>query len=148
MSVFDDVALICYPMPAPGQVPDDVYSDVCEAVLADRAEMIRNLEAASDADFEANEPLLSTINSARRRKEDADAEIRRLIAYGLNFTRPRTYMLADLAAASGLSVSGVRTAYGEREVAEVEQAIGRPASRQRGPAASADDPAAPTRTAQ
>ncbi|MBQ0972959.1 hypothetical protein KBZ00_17695 [Streptomyces sp. RK31] len=139
MSVFSDIAAICHPLPVPGEVPDDVYSDVCHAVHAEREEMIRNLEAAADADYQDNEPLLSAIGMARYRKEQAENEIRRLIAYGREFTRPRPYKLADLAAASGMSVSGIRTAYSHGEVTDVEQALGRPAREWR--ATSADDPA-------
>ncbi|MET7622374.1 hypothetical protein [Streptomyces sp. NPDC005408] len=138
MSVFSDIAAICHPMPAPGEVPDDVYNDVCHSIHAKHQETIQNLEAAADADSEENEPLLSAIGLARYRKEQAEAEIRQLIAYGREFTRPRPYKLADLAAASGMSVSGIRTAYGHREVADVEQALGRTAREWR--ATSADDP--------
>jgi hypothetical protein len=47
-----------------------------------------------------------------------------LIAYGREFTRPRPYRLEDLARAAGMSVSGVRTAYDEDEVAEVARLTG------------------------
>ncbi|MEV7776586.1 hypothetical protein [Kitasatospora sp. NPDC086791] len=127
MSVFTDIAAICHPMPAPGDVPEDIYNDVCHSIQAQREEMIHNLEAAADTDWEENEPLLSAIGIARYRKEQAEAEIRRLIAYGREFTRPRPYKLSDLAAAAGMSVSGIRTAYGDGEVADVEQALGRAA---------------------
>ncbi len=126
MSVFSDIAAICHPMPSPGEVPDDIYSDVCDSIHARREEMIQSLEAAADADSEENEPLLSAIGIARYRKEQAEAEIRRLIAYGREFTRPRPYVLADLASAAGMSISGARIAYGRTEVADVEQALGRP----------------------
>ncbi|MET8538644.1 hypothetical protein ABZV67_45070 [Streptomyces sp. NPDC005065] len=140
MRVFSDIAAICHPMPAPGEVPADVYSDVCDSIHAQREEIIGTLEAAADADYQENEPLLSAIGMARVRKEQAEGEIRRLIAYGREFTRPRPYKLADLAAASGMSVSGIRTAYGHDEVANVEKSLGRAARDWR--ATSADDPAA------
>lgn len=81
-SVVSDIAAICHPMPVPGEVPDDVYSDVCDFVHAAREEMARNLEAGADADYDMHEPLLSAIGAASSRKEHAEAEIRRLIAYG------------------------------------------------------------------
>ncbi|MBT1185403.1 hypothetical protein HET69_15665 [Streptomyces sp. CJ_13] len=133
MSVFTDIAAICHPMPAPGDVPEDIYNDVCHSIHAQREEMIHNLEAAADTDWEENEPLLSAIGIARYRKEQAEGEIRRLIAYGREFTRPRPYKLSDLAAASGMSVSGIRTAYGPGEVADVEQTLGRAARERRVP---------------
>ncbi|HWU10644.1 MAG TPA: hypothetical protein VN520_30510 [Streptomyces sp.] len=137
MSIFDDIAAIVHPMPEPGDVPEDVFNDVCHDVDAARKELAFNLEMAWDADSD-NEPLLSAIGAARYRKEQAEAEIRRLVAYGREFTRPRPYKLADLAAASGMSVSGVRTAYGHGDVAAVEQGIGRKPREWR--ATSPDDP--------
>ena len=46
----------------------------------------------------------------------AEQDIRTLIAYAREFTRPRPYRLIDLAQAAGMSVSGVRTAYAPRDV--------------------------------
>lgn len=65
----------------------------------------------------------------------AEARMRRLIAYGREFTRPRPYRLEDLARAAGMSLSGVRTAYADAEVARLTGA--RPARRHvvTGPAA-------------
>ncbi|MFE9424146.1 hypothetical protein ACFYNO_14405 [Kitasatospora sp. NPDC006697] len=126
MSVFSDIAAICHPMPAPADVPEDLHNDICHSIHVQREEMIESLEAAADADSEENDPLLVAIGIARYRKEQAEAEIRRLFAYGREFTRPRPYVLADLAAAAGMSVSGIRTAYGDTEIADVEQTLGRP----------------------
>ena len=56
--------------------------------------------------------------------------MRVLIAYGREFTRPRPYRLEDLARAAGMSISGVRTAYADDEVAEAARLTGvRPARR-------------------
>ncbi|MFI1016046.1 hypothetical protein [Streptomyces sp. NPDC020965] len=125
MNIYDDIAAIVYAMPEPGDIPEDVYSDVRHDVESAREELVLNLEGASDSDPEGNEPLMSAIGAARSRKEQAEAEIRRLVAYGREFTRPRPYRLADLAAASGMSVSGVRTCYGHGDVAAVERATAR-----------------------
>ncbi|MFI1312432.1 hypothetical protein ACH4TS_20160 [Streptomyces albidoflavus] len=138
MSVFDDVAAIAHPMPTLVDVPEDVFNDVCHEIDEARKKMAFNLEMAWDADPEANEPLLSAIGGALYRKAQAEAELRRLVAYGREFTRPRPYKLVDLAAASGMSVSGVRTAYGHSDVDAVVQAIGRKPREWR--ATAADDP--------
>lgn len=138
MSVFDEVAAIVHPMPKPGEVPEDVFNDVCQEIDEARKKMSFNLEMSWDADPEENEPLLSAIGAALYRKAQAEAELRRLVAYGREFTRPRPYKLADLATASGMSVSGVRTAYGHNDVDVVAQAIGRKPREWR--AAAADDP--------
>jgi hypothetical protein len=62
------------------------------------------------------DPLLHELRQARRRIEQAQQDIRTLIALAREFTRPRPYTLTDLADAAGMSVSGVRTAYGPREI--------------------------------
>jgi hypothetical protein len=56
----------------------------------------------------------------------AEAEIRLLIAYGREFARPRPYRLAE---ACGRSISGVRTAYDQDEIAVVADRIGHPQAR-------------------
>lgn len=122
--MFEDIAAILHPMPGPDDVDPDVYNDVCHEIDATRKETALHLEAAWDADPEANDPLMSAIGSARYRRDAAEAEIRRLVAYGREFTRPRPYKLADLATASGMSISGVRTAYDHDEVADVQKATG------------------------
>ncbi|RLU81987.1 hypothetical protein CTZ27_30965 [Streptomyces griseocarneus] len=124
MSVYEHIAAIRHPMPEPGDVPEEVFNDVCHETDHARKETAFHLEAAWDADPEANEPLMSAIGAARYRRDAAEAEIRRLVAYGREFTRPRPYKLADLAAASGMSISGVRTAYDHEEVADVQKATG------------------------
>jgi hypothetical protein len=57
----------------------------------------------------------------------AETEIRLLVAYGREFTRPRPYRLADLAEACGMSISGVRTAYDHDEIEAVAAGLGRAA---------------------
>ncbi|MFD0855403.1 hypothetical protein ACFQ07_24390, partial [Actinomadura adrarensis] len=109
MSAFEEIAAILHPLPKPGGVPEEVYSDMCWEVDSRRKETVTALENAWDA-VDA-EPLLHAIGDARARKERAEEEIRLLVAYGREFTRPRPYTLADLAEAAGMSISGVRTAY-------------------------------------
>jgi len=70
------------------------------------------------------DPLLDEIAAARYAMLQAEARMRLLIAYGREFTRPRPYRLEDLARASGMSISGVRTAYDEDEIAEVARLTG------------------------
>ena len=73
-----------------------------------------------------SDPLLAAIRDARHRREQADREIRLLIAYAREAITPRPYRLADLAAAAGMSISGVRTAY---TTADVEYVTARLADR-------------------
>ncbi|GAA1594124.1 hypothetical protein GCM10009678_90350 [Actinomadura kijaniata] len=62
------------------------------------------------------DPVLDRLRDAARRRAQADREIRALLAYARHFTRPRPYRLADLATATGMSISGVRGAYTARDV--------------------------------
>jgi len=60
---------------------------------------------------EASDPVLAALADARNRRDQADHDIRILLAYARELTRPRPYRLTDLAAAAGLSISGIRVAY-------------------------------------
>lgn len=124
MTTYEEIAAILHPLPAPGSIePEDVYNDACWEIDKERQDAAQALEIAWDVD--ESEPLLRSIALARRRKEEAEEEIRLLLAYGREFIRPRPYTLAELAAAAGMSVSGVRTAYDHAQVAAVAEAIGR-----------------------
>jgi hypothetical protein len=68
-----------------------------------------------------DDPLLAALAEARHRKEQADREIRLLLAFAREISTPRPYRLADLAHAAGMSISGVRVAYSR---ADVEHAAG------------------------
>ncbi|MEX2985628.1 hypothetical protein [Streptomyces sp. C36] len=122
--MYEEIAAILHPTPDLEDFPEEVRSEVWADILEARERTAFNLEAAWDAHGDDAEPLLSALAGARRRREEAEAEIRRLVAYGREFTRPRPYKLADLAAAAGMSISGVRTAYDHAEVAAVQHATG------------------------
>jgi hypothetical protein len=63
--------------------------------------------------------VLAALADARARRDQADQEIRLLIAYARECVTPRPYRLADLAEAAGMSISGVRVAYTVADVAAV-----------------------------
>jgi hypothetical protein len=63
--------------------------------------------------------VLAALADARARRDQADQEIRLLIAYARECVTPRPYRLADLAQAAGMSISGVRVAYTVADVAAV-----------------------------
>ncbi|MFF9870299.1 hypothetical protein ACF1G0_33795 [Streptomyces sp. NPDC013953] len=124
----NDIAAIRFPTPAPGSVtPADLYFDACEQAERLRAEEAENLQAASDG-LDAD-PLLLALEDAQARKAAADAEIRLLLAYGREFHGTRPYRLESLAQASGLTISGIRTAYGQSEIQQVEHAVHRSPNR-------------------
>jgi hypothetical protein len=56
------------------------------------------------------DPVLAALKEARNRRDQADHDIRVLLAYARELARPRPYRLTDLAAAAGMSISGVRVA--------------------------------------
>jgi len=68
------------------------------------------------------DPILAALEHARNCRDQADRDIRILLAYARELTRPRLYRLTDLAAAAGMSVSGVRVAY-TREHIETAQRL-------------------------
>ena len=61
--------------------------------------------------WQDSDPVLAALRAARARRDQADRDIRILLAYARELTTPRPYRLADLAEATGKSISGVRTAY-------------------------------------
>ena len=75
----------------------------------------RHLRPVSTA-WQATDPLLAALRAARDRRDQADRDIRILLAYARELATPRPYRLADLAEATGRSISGVRTAYTDRDV--------------------------------
>ncbi len=55
--------------------------------------------------------LLDYLSELRRQRDAIDQQMRQLIAYAREHVKPRPYRLVDLAQASGMSISGIRTAY-------------------------------------
>jgi AraC-like DNA-binding protein len=78
----------------------------------------------------AEDALLIALQETRRRRDENDWLIRMLLAYGRELATPRPYRLADLAQAAGLSISGVRTAYGYADVERARLVIDLLQSRQ------------------
>ena len=86
----------------------------------------RHLRFASTP-WQASDPVLAALRAARARRDQADCDIRILLAYARELATPRPYRLADLAEATGKSISGVRTAYSPRDVdiaRHIVQALG------------------------
>lgn len=71
---------------------------------------------------EVSDPVLAALEDARNRRDQADYDIRVLLAYARELIRPRPYRLTDLATAAGMSISGVRIAY-TREHIETAQRL-------------------------
>jgi hypothetical protein len=61
-----------------------------------------------------DDALLAALADARRRKDQAARDMRLLLAYAREIITPRLYRLADLAQATGMSISGIRVAYSHR----------------------------------
>jgi hypothetical protein len=70
------------------------------------------------------DPLLAALADAAQRKQRADHDLRLLLAYAREHTKPRPYRLADLAQAAGMSISGVRTAYTKADIDQAAAVTG------------------------
>jgi hypothetical protein len=75
------------------------------------------------------DPLLAALADSAQRKRRADQQIRLLLAYAREHTRPRPYRPADLAHAAGMSISGIRTAYTQADIDHAARLIGGARSR-------------------
>jgi len=69
-----------------------------------------------DATWQDGDPVLAALRAARARRDQADRDIRILLAYARELATPGPYRLADLADATGKSISGIRTAYTTADV--------------------------------
>jgi ElaB/YqjD/DUF883 family membrane-anchored ribosome-binding protein len=124
--IFTDVAAILHPLPELPDSDDEAYDglfDQYEQVADDQQQTAEHLRVSWEEGQQ--DPLIYALAAARRAKEEADEQIRQLLAYGREFVQPRPYTLGDLAAAAGFkSASGVRTAYGHHDVDAVTAATG------------------------
>ncbi|MEU4097904.1 hypothetical protein [Streptomyces sp. NPDC026673] len=126
MDLIEDIIAIRYPLPKPGDVhPEELFADALEAAERDRAEAAADLQARCDG-LEID-PLLLELQNASARRRAAEADTRRLLAYARQFHGTRPYKLEDLAAATGMTPSGVRTAFSDAEIAFVTEHVNRAA---------------------
>ena len=93
------------PMADPG-----VFGPDCYCWCHDRRERPTAPPGAS------RDPLLAALAQARQRRDQADRDMRLLLAFAREITAPRPYRLADLAHAAGMSISGIRAAYSPGDV--------------------------------
>jgi hypothetical protein len=70
-----------------------------------------------------DDALLATLADARRRQDQAARDMRLLLACAREIVTPRPYRLADLAQATGRSISGIRTAYTAADIRQARQLI-------------------------
>jgi glutathione S-transferase len=123
--IFTDVAAILHPIPRPepGEEDHDGFLAMRDDAAQDQERTAEQLRISWEEGEQ--DPLIGALAAARRAKEEADEQIRQLLAYGREFVQPRPYTLGDLAAAAGFkSASGVRTAYGHHDVEAVATATG------------------------
>ena len=76
-----------------------------------------------NAAWQATDPVLAALRAARDHRDQADRDIRILLAYARELATPRPYRLADLAEAAGRSISGVRTAYTTADVDDARRIL-------------------------
>jgi len=76
-----------------------------------------------NAPWQDDDPVLAALRDASARRDQADRDIRILLAYARELATPRPYKLADLAQATGRSISGVRTAYTPADIDTARQIL-------------------------
>jgi hypothetical protein len=122
--IITDLTDLTFPLPVEPEFDDEDEATGWRAwadeELRRREEYEEQLRLTAE-NQDGYDPLLDAIEAARHTMLQAEARMRLLIAYGREFTRPRPYKLEDLAGAAGMSLSGVRTAYDNDEVAEVSK---------------------------
>ncbi|MEU8176451.1 hypothetical protein AB0C14_26570 [Microbispora hainanensis] len=74
---------------------------------------------------EHGDPLIAKLECLAREKQKIDEEIRLILAYARHFAPNGPYRLRNLATASRMSVSGVRTAFDERTIEIVKMRLPR-----------------------
>lgn len=68
-------------------------------------------EVTDTADWQSPDILLDTLTELRRRRDDIEQSMILLAAYMRENIKPRPYTLEQVAAAAGMSRSGIRTFY-------------------------------------
>jgi hypothetical protein len=71
-----------------------------------------------------DDAVLAALADARQRRDQASRDMRLLLAYAREIAAPRPYRLADLAEATGMSISGIRSAYTGSDVVAAWQLLG------------------------
>ncbi|MEU3602767.1 hypothetical protein ABZ714_29270 [Streptomyces sp. NPDC006798] len=140
MSISYDIASIFHPMPEPGSVPEEHFLDFVDDMYAARDQLAATLKDGARSG-RAGDPLLWSLLTACYRKRQAEAEIRKLVAYAREFADPDSYPEAELAATAKMPVSALRTLYGPDDIAAVAWATGREPHKRRAP--EPDDPPGP-----
>ena len=75
------------------------------------------------------DPLLVALAESRQRRDQADRDMRLLLAFAREITVPRPYRLADLAEAAGMSISAIRAAYTRSDIEQAARLTGGARSR-------------------
>src|SRR4051795_1943857 len=119
--IFQAVAAIRYPSPdadsfaasnehLSGGDRELLLGELRQETVEQRRAYVEELHRLADQAAEQGEefdPLLAEVAECRAEMLAAERRMRQLLAYGREFVRPQPYQLKDLAAAAGLSISGV-----------------------------------------
>ena len=106
------------PMADPG-----VFGEDCSCWCHTRRNPLRSPAQAGP------DPLLVALAESRQRRDQADRDMRLLLAFAREITVPRPYRLADLAEAAGMSISAIRAAYTPGDVQHATRLLGGAAER-------------------
>ncbi len=125
---FAEIAAILVRDPEPGQLDErggSLSATELAALMDQRRQQVADRLRVGARQHTDADPVLATLATLHRHRLEAEVQIRLLLAYAREYTEPRPYRLVDLAQATGMSVSGVRTAYADDEIHQVGQAIDR-----------------------
>ncbi|MCA1194906.1 hypothetical protein [Saccharopolyspora sp. 6V] len=119
--LIDDLALIAYPPPRPGEVtPPEAFHEAAEQADEERRNWTENLTAVCDETGE--DPLLVAVETAASERDQAQLLIRQLVAYGRHVATSRR-PAAALAEAAGMDRKTLERHVTDADVAAVRSLI-------------------------
>lgn len=114
-----DVAAIVRP---PGDFHEDYDLHDWLEQLEDHAAWVQAM-TRTFVDTGEDDPLIAQLSMLRHQRDQLDQNMRLLVTYMREKVTPRPYTLQQIATATGMSISGVRTFYDEKDSATLEQRI-------------------------
>ncbi|KAA9379654.1 hypothetical protein F5972_08355 [Microbispora cellulosiformans] len=106
-----------------GRAPKEREEEL-KAVRKQREALAGELVAAAQSS-PTEDPVLARLQELARKKREIKNEIRLLLTYAREFTRPEPYRLKALAEAADMSISSVRTECDKGDKAYIADQIGR-----------------------
>ncbi|WP_431909366.1 hypothetical protein [Nonomuraea jabiensis] len=123
--IVKDLARILVPSVAQAEEEDERdYQARVKSQDTERRRLLGELMTAMSASPQ-EDPVLAKLSELALRKLDIQRQISLMLAYAREFVRPEPYRLRSLAEATGMSISGVRTAYTSDDITYIATEIRR-----------------------